>query len=53
LAQFSFVTFLLAPPLLGFVAENFGIRYSFGLALPLILASWLTVGALNHAGRKP
>jgi len=53
LAQFSFVTFLLAPPLLGFVAENFGIRYSFGLALPLILASWLTVGALSHAGRNP
>ena len=52
LAQFSFVTFLLAPPLLGFVAENFGIRYSFGLALPLILASWLTVGVLNHTGRK-
>ena len=52
LAQFSFVTFLLAPPLLGFVAENFGIRYSFGLALPLILGSWLTVGALSHAGRK-
>ena len=40
------------PQILGFVEENFGIRYSFGLALPLILGSWLTVGALSHAGRK-
>ena len=31
LAQVSFVSFLLAPPLLGFVAEHWGIRTSFGL----------------------
>jgi MFS family permease len=43
LAQTAFVSFLLAPPLLGFVAQSFGIRWSFGIALPLVLASlWLS-----------
>jgi MFS family permease len=49
-AQFSFSAFLLGPPLLGFVAEHFGIRWSFGIALPLILVSILLAGAL---GSKP
>ena len=31
LAQISFVTFLVGPPLLGFVAEHWGIRWAFGL----------------------
>lgn len=39
LAQTSFVSFLLAPPLLGFVAEHWGIRWAFGLGLPLVLLS--------------
>ena len=43
LAQISFLTFLLAPPLLGFVAEHAGIRYAFGLCLPFLIFSWLTV----------
>jgi MFS family permease len=43
LAQTAFVSFLLAPPLLGFVAQSFGIRWSFGIALPLVIASlWLS-----------
>jgi MFS family permease len=43
LAQTAFVSFLLAPPLLGLVAQGFGIRWSFGIALPLVLASlWLS-----------
>jgi MFS family permease len=43
LAQTAFVSFLLAPPLLGFVAEHLGIRWSFGIALPLVIASlWLS-----------
>lgn len=43
LAQTAFVSFLLAPPLLGFVAQSFGIRWSFGIALPLVLLSlWLS-----------
>ena len=48
LAQFSFMIFLLAPPLLGFVAEHFGIRMSFGIAIPLILVSLLTAGVLRQ-----
>ena len=50
LAQFSFVTFLLAPPLLGFIAEHFGLRWTFGIGLPLILLSFVLSGAL---GSKP
>ncbi|WP_204985799.1 MFS transporter [Microvirga pakistanensis] len=39
LAQISFVTFLVAPAALGFVAEHWGIRWSFAVALPFILVS--------------
>jgi MFS family permease len=39
LAQTSFVSFLLAPPLLGFVAEHWGIRTTFAIGLPLVLLS--------------
>ena len=51
IAQFSFLLFLIGPPLLGTVAEHFGIRTSFGLWLPLIVLSLATAGALGH-GRK-
>lgn len=47
LAQLSFVTFLVAPPLLGVVAEHFGIRTSFGICIPMVLVSWLTVKFLD------
>jgi MFS family permease len=50
LAQISFVAFLLGPPLLGFIAEHWGIRWSFGIGLPLIILSFLVAGAL---GSKP
>jgi MFS family permease len=50
LAQISFVAFLLGPPLLGYVAEHFGIRWSFGIGLPLVVLSLLTANAL---GRRP
>jgi MFS family permease len=49
LAQISFLVFLLAPPLLGFVAEHFGIRVSFGIGLPLIILSLITSTALRVA----
>jgi MFS family permease len=49
-AQNSFVIFLLGPPLLGFIAQAFGIRWSFGVALPLIVLSFFLAGAL---GKKP
>lgn len=48
LAQISFVAFLLGPPLLGFVAEHWGIRWSFGIGLPLVALSLLTSHALGH-----
>jgi len=51
LAQFSFSVFLLAPPLLGFIAQHFGIRSAFGVALPLILLSLATAGALGNRAR--
>ena len=53
LAQFSFLMFLLGPPLLGFVAHSFGIRMAFGLSLPLILISLATAGALGRDRAKP
>ncbi len=49
LAQFAFMIFLLGPPLLGFVAEHYGIRASYGISLPLIALSLATAGVL---GRK-
>jgi MFS family permease len=50
LAQVSFVAFLLGPPLLGYIAEDFGIRWSFGVGLPLVVLSIVCAGAL---GTKP
>ena len=50
LAQISFVAFLLGPPLLGYVAEHFGIRWSFGIGIPLVVVSLIFAGAL---GAKP
>ena len=47
LAQISFFTFLLAPPLLGFVAEHIDIRATFALSLPLIVISWFSVHGLR------
>lgn len=45
-AQMAFVVFFLAPPLLGFVAEHFGIRSIYLACLPLVLASILASPAL-------
>ena len=50
LAQISFVAFLVGPPLLGYIAEHFGIRWSFGVGLPLVILSIVCAGAL---GKKP
>ena len=49
LVQLSFTMFLLGPPLLGFVADHLGIRYSFGIALPLVVLGLL----MSKALRKP
>jgi len=50
LAQTSFVTFLVPPPVLGFIAQHWGITWSFGIGLPLVILSF----AFSHVlGRKP
>ncbi|THV23090.1 MFS transporter [Peteryoungia ipomoeae] len=46
IAQMAFVVFFLGPPLLGFVAESFGIRNAYFLCLPLILGSIFASAAL-------
>jgi MFS family permease len=51
LAQTSFVVFLLGPPLLGFIAQHFGIRWSFGIGLPLVALSLAMAGVLQPGGR--
>ncbi len=53
LAQLSFITFLVAPPLLGFVAEHVSIRHSFGIGIPLVILSFLTIRALTPRAGKP
>ncbi|MGE4610177.1 MAG: MFS transporter [Paracoccaceae bacterium] len=50
LAQLAFITFLIAPPLLGTIAEHFGIRISFGIGIPLVALSWFFVGSLASKG---
>jgi MFS family permease len=47
LAQVSFVVFFLGPPLLGFVAEHFGIRISYLVVLPVIVAGLVLSSALE------
>ncbi len=47
LAQFVFVIFLLAPPILGFVGEHLGLRWSFALCFPLLLVSFVTISSLE------
>ena len=50
LAQISFIIFLLGPPLLGFVAQHWGIRWSFGVGLPLVAVSLALAGSLGRKG---
>ena len=52
LAQFSFMMFLLGPPLLGYVAQTMGIRTAFGIGLPLIAASLVVVRSLGHRSTR-
>lgn len=50
IGQVTFVVFFLAPPLLGFISDHFGIRNSYLVCLPVVLAGLLAVPAL--AGRR-
>ncbi|HHY48995.1 MAG TPA: MFS transporter [Alphaproteobacteria bacterium] len=47
LGQMTFVVFFAGPPLLGFVAEHFGIRYSYWAVVPLLVAALLVIRALS------
>jgi hypothetical protein len=47
LAQISFVVFLLAPPLLGLLAEYIGIRFVFAICMPLTLLSLFSLQSLS------
>jgi len=51
MAQSAFVIFLLAPPSLGLVAEHWGVRWSYGICLPLVLLGLLTCKALAPRAR--
>ena len=53
IAQISFVVFFLAPPILGFVANTVGIRWSYVVCLPLVIASLFAVGALPSRSKPP
>lgn len=51
MGQVSFAVFFLAPPLLGFVAEYLGIRNSYLICLPILLAG-LVASAFALGSRK-
>ncbi len=53
LAQISFSIFLLGPPLLGFVAQHWGIRWAFGLGLPLVVLEPRARGRARPASPRP
>ncbi|MBL0150317.1 MAG: MFS transporter [Ideonella sp.] len=53
LAQTSFIAFLVGPPLLGFVATQWGIRWSFGVGVPLVVLGWFAARALSPRTRWP
>ncbi|MEK1925525.1 MAG: MFS transporter [Rhizobium giardinii] len=46
LGQVTFIVFFLAPPLLGFVAEHWGMRTSYLICLPLVVYALFSVKAL-------
>ncbi|XXK32171.1 MFS transporter [Rhodobacteraceae bacterium nBUS_24] len=53
LAQFAFATFLIAPPLLGIIAEGFGLRVAFAISLPLIALSYFQLKVLEKTPADP
>jgi MFS family permease len=47
LSQMTFVVFFAGPPLLGFIAEHFGLRLSYGIIVPLLFTALLARQALG------
>lgn len=52
LAQISFCTFLVGPPLLGFVAEYLGVHWVYGCGIPFALLALTVVRTLATGGQK-
>jgi MFS family permease len=50
LGQVTFIVFFLGPPLLGFVAEYMGIRNSYLVILPILIAGLIACRALGRKG---
>lgn len=51
LGQMTFVVFFAGPPLLGFIAEHFGIRFSYWAVVPVIVAALLATRTLAGSRR--
>ncbi|KKB75832.1 major facilitator transporter [Devosia soli] len=49
LSQMTFVVFFAGPPLLGFIAEHYGIRFSYWIVVPVLIAALLATTALISA----
>ena len=49
LGQMTFVVFFAGPPLLGFIAEHVGIRFSYWIVVPVLLLALLATRALSPA----
>jgi MFS family permease len=47
LSQMTFVVFFAGPPLLGFIAEHVGLRFSYGIIIPVLIAALLVRRALS------
>jgi Major Facilitator Superfamily len=45
--QIAFTAFLIGPPLLGLVAERWGIEWAYGVVFPFVILSIVTSGALG------
>lgn len=52
LAQMSLLIFLIGPPLLGSVGQTLGIRWIFGITIPLIILGYLLSSALGGASKE-
>lgn len=53
LGQMTFVVFFAGPPLLGFIAEHVGIRFSYWIVVPVLLLALLATRALSPAPQDP
>lgn len=50
LSQMTFVVFFAGPPLLGFIGEHFGLRFSYAIIVPVLIAALMARRALGSSG---